>query len=585
MTMTNPLVVVASKTPAEVVNYPLVQIKSPAGTYATNADLTVHHNPFDGKEVSFTKTRKGYQSESADLKVKKYENPVQSTKEYMGVKCPGKKCDAIVAMPIKNVLERPENYLHCVVCGTNVAYNMENVKIPKSLKGKIIADTADENAKEKKGKKKAAKKYTHAWIESEMKTHGGCQVPVEHMMEMHEDDDNDDDMMPYTDGSWVMTVGDSAVSFEDLAGLEAGTVIEIGQGTEAASVEQVGKLIQKVKKEGTASIPLPVLNTALSSKEKAAKKLCKPIRKGQYALACDGAFIGLEELSKTKHAGNRTVTIYATESDAKKVKPKETAGTADLDADTWDLVSMVPENATLSFQTIGQSHYGAFLDDVLVASIEDEDNTHAHIATASFQEGFEEVVKEQGTAKALQSAGFELISVQGQDALAQQVETAKAEVTGNVQSLVNKKVERIKRCMDIAASGGIVGMFRKQGMDVLSRKLVDELNSRGVDDAGEIAHAILPGIQSTYCENLIATAISLSEDSNAALNTLTKQIQDMEPITAKVVRLDDRLLAGGRKVKPAKVNDNRQKQQEAASVIGSDGKALTVGGIFKGVAI
>ena len=600
--MSNPLMVIASRTPAQVPEYELVRVQSPAGIYATNADLTVHHNPFDGKEVSFSRVRKGYQSESADIKVKKFENPVHSTKEYMGVKCPGKKCDAIVAMPILNVLERPENYLHCVVCGTSVAYDIKNVKIPKHLKGKIIADTGEENTvaksvkkvkdgkKEKtvKGKdgKKTVKQFTPAWIAARMRTHGGCQVPVEHMMEMHDEDT--DDMMPYTDGSWKMSAGGKAVSFADLEGLQAGTVIDIGQGNEAASIEEIGKLIQEVKSNGQGSIPLALLNTALSSKDKAARKFLKPIRKGNYALACDGAFIGFEELSNFKRAGDYTVTVYAT--DAKdKGKKKETAGVADLNADTWDLVNMVPENAALSFQTIGQSRYGAFLNDVLVASMEDEQDLHAHVTTASFREGFQDVVRQEGVAKALQSAGFDLISVQGQDVLTQQVDQAKAEVAGNVQSLVDKKMQRIKWCMDIAASGGIVGMFRKEGMDVLAKKLVDELHSRGVEDAGEIAHAILPRIQSTYCENLIATAISLSEDSNASLNTLTKQIQDMEPTTAKVVRLDDRLIAGGRKVKPAKTakaNDNRRnQQQEAASVIGSNGRALSVGGIFQGVGI
>ena len=293
------------------------------------------------------------------------------------------------------------------------------------------------------------------------------------------------------------------------------------------------------------------------------------------------ASISVAKKSKVTKKAKAVAKAKAAAKAKKKGKTSTTASAA-LDADTYNLVSMIPEKASLAFKLVGGTRYGVFAGDVMVAFMDDEEKASEHVVTAAFQEGFDKVAEKEGVHAALQSAGFELVAIEGRDALKHEVATAKAEISGDVDRLVDEKMQRIRRCIDIVASGGVVGMFRKDGMDVLPEALVAELTSREVENAHAIVQEVVPSVIPKYADNLLATALKLTEDPDTALKALSKQIDDMTP-SDNVVSLEQRLAAPGRRVAAtAMASTGPDSGDNQAKTISVAGKQLRVRGMFRG---
>ena len=100
--------------------------------------------------------------------------------------------------------------------------------------------------------------------------------------------------------------------------------------------------------------------------------------------------------------------------------------------------------------------------------------------------------------------------------------------------------------MDIAASGGMVGMFHQYGMDALSKGLTRRLAASGVENASEIVADTLAASLPEYSEALVATALRLAERSDTSLSDMSDEIAAMSPsngtrIEAQRARVEDRL--------------------------------------------
>ena len=224
------------------------------------------------------------------------------------------------------------------------------------------------------------------------------------------------------------------------------------------------------------------------------------------------------------------------------------------------LMSMVNNEDEISFQPISDYRYGAFMGDVMVAFMDDDESRPAaYVTSPNFKSGIQDVGKKRGLTAALESAGFEMVSVPTPPILVKEARALKEELASTVDDQANDKINRFRKCMDIAATGGMVGMFHQYGMDAMAKGLTRRLAASGVENAAEIVADTMAASLPEYSEALVATAIRLVEKSDTSLSTLSEEIEAMSPsngmrIDAQRARVEDRLRIPGTRVK-AKTED------------------------------
>lgn len=194
------------------------------------------------------------------------------------------------------------------------------------------------------------------------------------------------------------------------------------------------------------------------------------------------------------------------------------------------LTDVVPVVSEVSFVEIEENRYGAFVGDIMVATAFDEENNFNHVTSSAFAEGINTLAKTNGLSEALESANFKPVTIKVDAAIAHFAEKSNNRITSSANSLAEKRVKQLNKCLDIAAAGGTVGMFKKEGLTVLVDKMAETLSNLNVQNPRKTAEATLAGCAAQYNKGLLKVALELAKRDDNSLSLLEEQIADMNPI-------------------------------------------------------
>lgn len=203
------------------------------------------------------------------------------------------------------------------------------------------------------------------------------------------------------------------------------------------------------------------------------------------------------------------------------------------------------------------------------------DNTNVdNVQTAGFAKGFKHTVALKGLKKALVSAGFKPKRILVKDVAALAVKRATKAADRQVASLQVANEKRFAECLEIAAAGGVVGMFSKENAGVIHAELSKVLAGVNITNAKKVARTVLSKVLAQHNKALITIASDLMKKEDAVLSTYREQIASMggnvaepdeEDDTEEDPAVDDEDVVTSRLTTPMRVS-NKVRQNEVAAL-------------------
>jgi hypothetical protein len=195
------------------------------------------------------------------------------------------------------------------------------------------------------------------------------------------------------------------------------------------------------------------------------------------------------------------------------------------------LASVVDQTKPLEIIALTDTKAGAFVDDMLVATIDDDSGSWKMLRTANYQKLLGQAIKKAGLVAALEEAGFTLKVIKADVALANAAKKSDEVVASTVDSEITAFKTQLKDCMDVVATGGIHGLFAKSGVTALAQAIEATLTGANIGNAKKVTRDLLTKHLPGYSNGLIEAAHDLSLKGEDVIASFRDQISEMEPTT------------------------------------------------------
>lgn len=227
------------------------------------------------------------------------------------------------------------------------------------------------------------------------------------------------------------------------------------------------------------------------------------------------------------HLSGKPYTATAIEDE---VEDKIEAETEEATVELADVVlaSVVNKDEELSLLALADDKVALLVGDNLVATMTDAAPNFDLLATVTYQRQLEAAVKKVGMVAALEGAGFTLVTIKADAALANAGKVAEDVVASSLQDQALAHANRLKNCMDVVAAGAIRGLFAKSGAGELAASIEAELAALNIGNPKAITVRILSKALPGYSNGLLESAHSLSDKSDEYIASLRDQIADMD---------------------------------------------------------
>lgn len=196
----------------------------------------------------------------------------------------------------------------------------------------------------------------------------------------------------------------------------------------------------------------------------------------------------------------------------------------DVQAAAFCSDASVPELVMIREDTIA-----AIVENTIVATLTADAPNFEAVRSENFDKGFTKTIEKMGMVEALESANFKLVTFP-KEVLAKVKLEAKTKREAQEASVRETNARsRYSRCVDIAAAAASVGMFKKQGANVLHTELSNVLQAAGVDKPALTAKKVLASALPKFNDAVSKIAGELADKDDDHLSSLEDQILDMDP--------------------------------------------------------
>ena len=196
----------------------------------------------------------------------------------------------------------------------------------------------------------------------------------------------------------------------------------------------------------------------------------------------------------------------------------------DVQAAAFCSDASVPELVMIREDTIA-----AIVENTIVATLTADAPNFEAVRSENFDKGFIKTIEKMGMVEALESANFKLVTFP-KEVIAKVKLEAKTKREAQEASVRETNARsRYGRCVDIAAAAASVGMFKKQGANVLHTELSNVLQAAGVDKPALTAKKVLASALPKFNDAVSKIAGELAEKDDDHLSSLEDQILDMDP--------------------------------------------------------
>jgi L-cysteine desulfidase len=134
------------------------------------------------------------------------------------------------------------------------------------------------------------------------------------------------------------------------------------------------------------------------------------------------------------------------------------------------------------------------------------------------------------------SAGFKVKRIVAPKVIAAATKKSSKQVDRLVKAGVDAKVKRFNECLEIAAAGGMIGMFGKEKANVLADALSEQFASMNIANSRKVARNVLSKVLAQHNNSIIKIATDLMKRDASVLSTYKEQIANMG---GKIVAMDD----------------------------------------------
>lgn len=470
--------------------------------YITNADLEAHASPYNGQIV-----------ESAGVPVDvafDQDNAVVITCET---------CDTHSLMDSEQANAVEDHTISCVVCGSTIEYELDDEdEVEASEDPDEDDDDAEEASDEDEDDDEIEASDEDDDDDSEEASDTDDDVEEIEIEAGKDDDDDEDEDEDDEDRPLDLVEFDDD---DDDEACKAGEEYEDSDDDDIEASDEDGDdedeieasdededdgdvIIIEAKKSKTRGVRKPSKAAKRSMKAKQNLESIYPESRG------DGLVTSSEETAEDAESNDEVAD--------------ETPALASV-----ALASLVDATQEIVLIAMDDNKVGAFIGDVCVATITEEADNFDVIETATFQRGVEGAVKKVGLVAALNEAGFNLITINADVALANAAKVADANVTARAEEKAGAYSTRLKECMDIVAAGGIRGLFAKSGVQTLAQAIEAKLTSFNIANAKTVTRELLSEALPAYSDGVIETAHDLCGKDDAVIASLRDQITDMDP--------------------------------------------------------
>ena len=204
------------------------------------------------------------------------------------------------------------------------------------------------------------------------------------------------------------------------------------------------------------------------------------------------------------------------------------SGEKEDDINMVDAVDYDGEEDELSFVKIDDSTVAAFVNNIQVATLSGDSDEIEKASPKSFGKGIKTVIEKHGLGPALKSAGFKPVVIKSDKALAAAFSAIERRAVALSVDKTAEEIDKMKRCLDIAASGMLCGMFSSKGKSIHAT-LSSTFGNLNVDAPKKTAARVLSKTLASHNKKLFEIAEELMDKEDIALDTLEEQISEMEP--------------------------------------------------------
>lgn len=192
--------------------------------------------------------------------------------------------------------------------------------------------------------------------------------------------------------------------------------------------------------------------------------------------------------------------------------------------DLTDVVDSDDEEAKASFIQLNDTTIAAIAGGLIVAHMSTKHSSADRALTEAFADGVNQVASTYGLNEALTSAGFKTVKIKTEAALASKMRKLDRKVAASVKEETAANHKHLLRCLDIAAAGGLVGLFKKENASVLFDELTTTLAGLNVVKPRSVARRVLAKAMRKHNAAMLATAETLTSRDESVLAAFEEQI-------------------------------------------------------------
>lgn len=238
----------------------------------------------------------------------------------------------------------------------------------------------------------------------------------------------------------------------------------------------------------------------------------------------DEDMIGGDDIEESEAEEDAPLDDYMED---EEVESKKSCKAESEDEEVIDMTDTVNEDEEVSFVKLNDSVV-ALVSGMIVASLPAENENSELVLTSGFRNGFKSTVALKGLKKALVSAGFKTKKIVVSDVIKAATIRNENEVKRQVAKQVKENQQRFAKCLEIAAAGGLVGMFAKEESGVMLDKLSKTLSVMNVKNYKKVAKQILSTALPLHNKAMLNIASSLMDKKQEILSTYEEQISNMD---------------------------------------------------------